>query len=461
MNVKSKEKKEDSTFELVIEVGAEEFENALDKVYRKSRGKIAVPGFRKGKAPRKVIEGMYGSGVFYEEAVDALYPDALAQAVEQEKLDMVAYPKVDVLEVGKNGFAFKAVVTVKPEASIGDYKGLTAEKEEPSVTDEDVENELKPFIQRATRLVAVDREAKVGDTVVIDFEGFDDGKAFEGGKGENYPLELGSNSFIPGFEDALVGSKAGDEKDLDITFPEDYGAKELAGKAVVFKVKVHEVKESEVPEVDDEFAKDVSEFETLVDFKKDLEEKLMTRRKDQAERTYVDTITEKLIALTDVKIPDAMVDYRAEQILNEYVNRITSQGISIESFMQMTGENPDMLKKEAHAAAEKQIQSELALDAVVAAEKFEITEEEMDDEYAKLAERYKLTEEQAKSTIHADDIKLTLSRRKALELVKASAKKSKPKKASAAKAEGADDAEKKEKPKKRTTRKKAEPKTEE
>ena len=268
MNVKSKENVENSAVELIIEVGAQEFEAALDKVYKKQRGSIAVPGFRKGKAPRKIIEGMYGSGVFYEDAIEELYPSAYAEAVEQEKLDVVAYPKVEVLEVGKDGFTFKAVVTVRPEAKIGTYKGLSAEKEAVAVTDEDIENELKPYVERATRLVNVEREAKMGDTVLLDFEGFDNGVPFEGGKAENHALELGSHSFVPGFEEGVVGLKPGDEKDIDVTFPEDYHA-DLAGKPVVFKIKVHEVKEPQAPVVDDEFAKDVSEFDTLEEFKKD------------------------------------------------------------------------------------------------------------------------------------------------------------------------------------------------
>ena len=321
MNVKSKEKQENSAIELVIEVGAEEFEAAVDKVYRKNRKNIAVPGFRKGHAPRKIIEGMYGSGVFYEDAIDELYPNAYAQAVEQEGLDPVAYPKVEVLEVGKDGFTFKALVTVKPEYKIGEYKGLAASKEEVNITDEDVENELKPFIQRATRLVNVEREAKEGDTVLIDFEGFDNGVPFEGGKGENYALELGSHSFIPGFEEGVVGLKPGDEKDLDVTFPEDYSP-ELAGKAVVFKIKVHEVKEPQAPVVDDEFAKDVSEFDTLEEFRKDLAEKLRDRREHAAEHAFEDAVTDALIGVLEVELPEAMVDFRADQVLQEYAAAI-------------------------------------------------------------------------------------------------------------------------------------------
>ena len=332
MNVKSKEKQENSAIELVIEVGAEEFEAAVDKVYRKNRKNIAVPGFRKGHAPRKIIEGMYGSGVFYEDAIDELYPNAYAQAVEQEGLDPVAYPKVEVLEVGKDGFTFKALVTVKPEYKIGEYKGLAASKEEVNITDEDVENELKPFIQRATRLVNVEREAKEGDTVLIDFEGFDNGVPFEGGKGENYALELGSHSFIPGFEEGVVGLKPGDEKDLDVTFPEDYSP-ELAGKAVVFKIKVHEVKEPQAPVVDDEFAKDVSEFDTLEEFRKDLAEKLRDRREHAAEHAFEDAVTDALIGVLEVELPEAMVDFRADQVLQEYADRFERQGLPFQQYL--------------------------------------------------------------------------------------------------------------------------------
>ena len=263
MKVTNVEKKENSTVELTIHVEADEFEAAVQKAYLKSRSRIAVPGFRKGKAPRKIIEGMYGSGVFYEDAINDVYPGAYEAAVKEQGLEDMGHPVMDIVEVNKEqGLIFTALVSVRPEAKVKEYKGLTAPKAEVSITDEDVENELQPYVRRATRLISVDREVKLGDTAVIDFEGFEDGKPFEGGKGENYSLEIGSGSFVPGFEDQLIGLKAGDEKDLDITFPEDYVA-DLAGKAVVFKVKVKEVKESQIPTVDDEFAKDVSEFETL------------------------------------------------------------------------------------------------------------------------------------------------------------------------------------------------------
>ena len=453
MNVKSKEKQENSAVELVIEVGAEEFEAAVDKVYRKNRKNISVPGFRKGHAPRKIIEGMYGSGVFYEDAIDELYPAAYAQAVEQEGLDPVAYPKVEVVEAGKNGFTFKALVTVRPEYKIGTYKGLSASKEEVKITDEDVENELKPYIQRATRLVNVEREAKEGDTVLIDFEGFDNGVPFEGGKGENYALELGSHSFIPGFEEGVVGLKPGDEKDLDVTFPEDY-TPELAGKPVVFKIKVHEVKEPQPPVLDDEFAKDVSDFDTLEEFKKDLGEKLRERREHAAEHAFEDAVMDALIENLEVELPQAMVDFRADQVIQDYAERFERQGIPFQQYLQMTGQTLESMREQGRGAAERQIKYEMALDAVAAAENMTVTDEELEAEYKSMAEQYSMEVDQVKAAAPADDVKTTLLRRKALELVKAEAKAEKPKKTAAKKAEKTEEGEApaEEAPKKRATR---------
>ena len=453
MNVKSKEKQENSAVELVIEVGAEEFEAAVDKVYRKNRKNISVPGFRKGHAPRKIIEGMYGSGVFYEDAIDELYPAAYAQAVEQEGLDPVAYPKVEVVEAGKNGFTFKALVTVRPEYKIGTYKGLSASKEEVKITDEDVENELKPYIQRATRLVNVEREAKEGDTVLIDFEGCDNGVPFEGGKGENYALELGSHSFIPGFEEGVVGLKPGDEKDLDVTFPEDY-TPELAGKPVVFKIKVHEVKEPQPPVLDDEFAKDVSDFDTLEEFKKDLGEKLKERREHAAEHAFEDAVMDALIENLEVELPQAMVDFRADQVIQDYAERFERQGIPFQQYLQMTGQTLESMREQGRGAAERQIKYEMALDAVAAAENMAVTDEELEAEYKSMAEQYSMEVDQVKAAAPADDVKTTLLRRKALELVKAEAKAEKPKKTAAKKAEKTEEGEApaEEAPKKRATR---------
>ena len=452
MNVKSKENQENSAVELVIEVGAEEFEAAVDKVYRKNRKSIAVPGFRKGHAPRKIIEGMYGSGVFYQDAIDELYPTAYAQAVEQEGLDPVAYPKVEVLEVGKDGFTFKALVTVRPSFEIGTYKGLTAAKEEVEVTAEDVENELKPYIQRATRLVNVEREAKEGDTVLIDFEGFKDGVPFEGGKGENHALELGSHSFIPGFEEGVVGMKPGDEKDLDVTFPEEY-TPELAGKAVVFKVKVHEVKEPQAPVVDDEFAKDVSEFDTLEEFKKDLGEKLKERRQAQADRDFETAVVDALIEKLECDVPEAMVDYRADKMMEDYAARMQNSGIPMEDYLRIMGMTMDDLRAQAKTAADRAVRSSLALEAVAEAEKIEITDADVDAEVARLAKEYSLPEEKVRESVDVKDIMKDLASQKALELVKDSVKKP-AKKAAAKKGEEGESGEEK-KPAKKTASKKA------
>ena len=457
MNVKSVEKQEKSKVELVIEVSREEFEAAIDKVYKKQRGKIAVPGFRKGHAPRKVIEGMYGSGVFYEDAINEIYPEVYSQAVKQENLDVVAWPEVEILDAGKDGFSFKAVVTVRPEVKLGEYKGLTAPKAEVTVTDEDIDNELKPYIQRATSLVAVDREARLGDTVVLDFEGFDNGVPFEGGKAEGHSLELGSGAFVPGFEDQLVGMKAGEEKDIDITFPENYHA-DLAGKPVVFHVKINEVKEKQLPTVDDEFAKDVSEFENLADFKSDLREKLTARREKQAQDDFENALLEQVVANMEVEIPDAMVDYRADQMMDDYARRITSQGIPFENYLQMMGMTKETMREQAKEGALHQIQVELALDAVAAAEDIEISDEEKEAEYNRLAEQYGMKADQVKSAVAESDLVSELKTKKAAEVVYNSGKVG-----DAEKAEAGEKPKKKAAPRKKTVKKAEveEPKAEE
>ncbi|OUQ24701.1 trigger factor [Flavonifractor sp. An135] len=417
MNVKSVEKQEKSIVELVIEVGHDEFEAAIEKVYKKQRGKISIPGFRKGKAPRKVIEGLYGSAVFYEDAINEIYPEAYATAVEQEKLDVVAWPDVEIQEVNKDGFTFKAKVTVRPEVKLGEYKGLTAEKETVNVTDEDVDNELKPYINRATELVSVEREAQNGDTVVIDFEGFKDGVAFDGGKAEGHSLELGSGSFIPGFEDQLVGTKAGDEKEVNVTFPEDYHATELACAPVVFKVKVHEVKEKKLPELDDEFAKDVSEFDTLEAFRASLAEKLKEHREENAKNAFRNALMEQVVANMEVEIPDAMVDYEADKLVNNYAQRVASQGIAFEQYLAMMGMTMDQMKEQAKESALKQVQSDLALGAIVAAENIEVTDEEADAKIKELALQYGMPEEELRKVLVADDLKKDMCREKAAEVV--------------------------------------------
>ena len=441
MNIKSNEKKESSTFELVIEVGAPEFQAAIDKVYNRQKNRINIPGFRKGKAPRKMVEKMYGAEIFFDDAISLAYPDAYEAALKETGIKPVAYPQLEVLEATADGFTFKATITVKPEASINDYKGLPVAKADVKVTAADIKGELKPYIDRASRLVSVERKAKKGDTAVIDFEGFKDGEPFQGGKGENYSLELGSGSFVPGFEDQVIGMKAGDEKDLDITFPENY-APELAGAQVVFKVKCHEVKEKQEPEVDDEFAKDVSEFDTLDEFKKDLGEKLKARRQEQADREFEEAVITALLEKLECEVPQAMVDYRGDKMLEDYANRIQGQGIGFEDYLRMMGMTLDDMRAQSKTAAERAVRSDLALEAVAAAEGFEVPDAEVDEEIGKLAEQYSMEVDKVRAIVNADDVRHNLLVRKALELVKSSAKK--PKKAAKKAEEKADEADKSE-----------------
>ena len=430
MKVTNVEKKEKSTVELTIQVEADAFEAAIQKVYLKNRGRMNVPGFRKGKAPRKIIEGMYGTGVFYEDAINECYPAAYEQAVKEQGLDDVGYPKMEIVEAGKEGFTFKALVSVRPEVKLGEYKGLTAPKEKVEVTEEDIDGELKPYIDRATRLVSVKRKAKKGDTAVIDFEGFDNGTPFDGGKGENYDLKLGAGMFVPGFEEQVIGMKAGEEKDIDITFPEDYHA-DLAGKAVVFHVKVNEVKESQAPEVDDEFAKDVSEFDTLADFRKDLGEKLQQRKEAQAKSDFENAVLEQLVENMECEIPDGMVEAQTDRLMDDYAMRLQSQGIPMDQYMSMMGMTPEVMRASAKPAALKQVQVELALTAVAKAEGIEVSDEECEAEVAKLAEQYKMEADQVKAIVTMDSLRKDLSLRKANDVVLSSAKEGKAKKKAA------------------------------
>ena len=463
MKVTSVEKKEKSTVELTIQVEADAFEAAVQKAYEKERKNIGVPGFRKGKAPRKIIEGMYGTGVFYEEAINQVYPGAYAQAVEEQKLDDVGYPKIEIVEVGKDGLTFKALVSVRPEVKLGAYKGLTASKDVAKVTDKDVDEELKPYIDRATRLVSVDRATQNGDTVVIDFEGFDNGEAFDGGKGENYDLKLGAGMFVPGFEEQLVGAKAGEEKDLDITFPEDYHPG-LAGKAVVFHVKVKEVKEPQAPVVDDEFAKDVSEFETMDAFRKSLAEKIADRRSKQADADFENQVLEQLIENMECEIPDGMVDVQLDRLMEDYAMRLQSQGISMEDYQKMMGVNGDIVRESARPSALRQVQMQLALTAVADAENIEVTDEEVQAEIDRLAKQYNIDVEQVKAAVPVEDLKKDLRLRKASDLVIAEAKVGKAKKKAAAKktekAEGTEGEEKPKRTRKKKTEETEEPKAE-
>ena len=417
MSLKSCEKVEKSQVVLTIEVGSAEFEAAIEKAYQKMRKKINVPGFRPGKAPRKVIEGMYGAEVFFEEAINIAFPEAYEAAVKEKELQVVGYPAVEMVgECTKEGFTFTATTPVYPEVTLGEYKGLTAEKDEVKVGAADVNERLKQLQDRNTRLVSVDREAKEGDTAVIDFEGFLNGEPFDGGKGENHNLELGSHSFVPGFEEQVVGMKAGDEKDLDITFPEDYHA-DLAGKAVVFKVKVHEVKAKEVPELDDEFAKDVSEFDTLKDLKADLKKQITEERQKDADRAFEDAVMEQAAANITAEIPDAMVENQCRQFLDNFKMQIAQQGIPYEQYMQITGMDEAKLLEDAKEPALRQVKMDLTVAAIIKAENLDATDEEVEAEYKKLAEQYNMDIEMVKKYLPAEQIKDQLVSQKAVAVV--------------------------------------------
>ena len=421
MSVKSCEKIEKSQVVLTIEVGAPEFEAAIEKAYQKMRKKINVPGFRPGKAPRKIIEGMYGAEVFFEEAINIAFPEAYEAAAEQEKLQIVGYPTVEMVgEVTKDGFTFKATTPVYPEVTLGEYKGLKAEKPEVKVLAADVDERLKALADRNTRLVSVEREAKSGDTAVIDFEGFKDGVPFEGGKGENFSLELGSGSFVPGFEEQVIGMKAGEEKDLDITFPENYH-EDLAGKAVVFKVKVHEVKEKEVPAMDDEFAKDVSEFDTLKDLKADLKKKITGERKESAQRAFEDVLMQKVAEGITCDIPDAMVNLQAEQMANNFKQQLASQGIPFDQYLKMTGTTEADFLSQAHGPAQEQVRMDLAVEAIIKAEGLEATDDEVNAEMQKLADKYGMDLESVKKYLPAAQVREQVIREKVVKLVADSA----------------------------------------
>ena len=449
MTVQNCEKLEKSQVALTIEVGADEFEAAVEKAYQKMRRKINVPGFRPGKAPRKMIERMYGAEVFFEEAINIAFPEAYEAAVEQEKLQVVGYPAVEMVgEVTKDGFTFKATAPVYPEVTLGEYKGLKAEKPEVKVTAADVDERLKTLADRNTRLVSVDREAKSGDTAVIDFEGFLNGKPFEGGKGENHNLELGSGSFVPGFEDQVIGMKAGEEKDIDITFPENYH-EDLAGKAVVFKVKVHEVKEKEVPEMDDEFAKDVSEFDTLKDLKADLKKKITEERQKDADRAFEENLMNQVAENITADIPDVMVENQARQYLDNFKAQISRQ-FPYEEYKKMTGMDDEKLLADAKEPALRQVKMDLAVAAIIKAENIEDSDEDVEAEYKKMAEQFGMDVDMVKKYLVKEQVQDQLLSQKAVAVVVDSATAEKPKKA-AKKEEAAEGEEKK--PAKKTTKK--------
>ncbi len=420
MTVKSCEKLEKSRVALTIETSAEEFEAAVNKAYLKMRGKINVPGFRVGKAPRKIIEKMYGAEVFYEEAVNIILPDAYEAAVKEQELDVVGYPEVELESCTKDGVVFKCTVAVYPEVKLGQYKGLEAPKAEVKVAAADVNARLKEMADRNSRLVSVDRAVKKGDTADIDFEGFDNGVAFDGGKGENFDLEIGSGSFVPGFEDQLIGMKAGEEKDIDITFPENY-TPELAGKPVVFHVKVNEVKVKEVPALDDEFAKDVSEFDTLKDLKADIKKKLTAERTEAAQRAFEDVLMAKVAEGVEADVPHEMVDLQAEQMTEGFKQQLAAQGIPFDQYLKMTNTTEADFKSQAYGPAEQQVKMDLAISAIVKAEGLEASDDEVEAEMKKVADKYGMDLDTVKKYLRPEEVKEQVIREKVIKLVADSA----------------------------------------
>ena len=440
MNVKSVEKLEKSQVAVTVEVTAEEFEAAVQKAYLKMRNKISVPGFRPGKAPRKMIEKLYGEGVFYSDAVDAALPDAYTQAIGSSGLDVVGYPEIEIVDdqIGKDGFTFKATVAVYPEVELGQYKGVSAVKEEVKVTADDVKERLNQMAEREARLVSV-----------IDFEGFDNGVAFEGGKGENHELEIGSGSFVPGFEDQIIGMKAGEEKDIDITFPENY-TKDLAGKQVVFHVKVNEVKEKQTPALDDEFAKDVSEFETLKELKDDTKAKITAEREQSAKIAFENALLEKVAGDIKADIPEVMIEEQCRRFLDEFKQRLQAQGIPYDQYCKMTGMDEAKFMEDGREPAVRQVKMDLAIAAIIKAENLDVTDEEIEEKYKSMAEQYGMELDMLKKYLDAPTVRNQLLNEKAIAVVVDSAKAEKP--AKAEKTEG----EEEKKPAKKTAKKAAE-----
>lgn len=421
------EKLEKSMAKLTIEVSAEELDKAIDGAYQKNKGKISLPGFRKGKAPKAMIEKMYGKEMFYEDAANALIPEAYSKELEGNDLDIVSQPKIDVtqLEAGKP-FIFTAEVALKPEVSLGKYKAIKIDKIDATVTDEEVEDAVNKERENNARTFTVeDRAVKDGDMTTIDFEGFVDGVAFEGGKGENYPLTIGSESFIPGFEEQLVGAEIDKEVEVNVTFPEDYQAEDLKGKAAVFKCTVHEIKEKELPELNDEFAGEVSEFETLVEYKADVKKKLTEKKEADAKNAKEDAVITAIIEDAKMDLPEPMVATQQRQMVEDFAQRIQQQGLSIEQYFQFTGLTPEKFMEQTKPQAERRIKSRLVLEAVVAAEKIEVSDDEFNAELEKMAEQYKMEIDKIKEMVgeyETKQIKEDIAIQKAVEFVVSSAK---------------------------------------
>ncbi len=425
MALKSSNKIDTNIYEIEVTVTPEVFTEACKSAYMKQRKSIQLPGFRKGKATQGLVEKVYGEAAFYEEALEIVYPEAVTAAISEAELRTVDQPyDLEVPVMSKSeGVEMKMKVTVYPEVKLGEYKGLSASMLPTEASDEDVDKEIENMRDRNSRLVSVeDRAAEMGDTAEIDFEGFVDGVAFDGGKGENYPLELGSGSFIPGFEEQVAGHKIDEEFDVNVTFPEEYAA-ELAGKDAVFKCKIHEIKTKEMPELDDEFVKDVSEFDTLDELKADIKKQITEKKETEAKTDFENQLIEQVVENMECEVPECMFDHRTDEMIQDYSYRLQMQGIDLNTYLSYLGQDMDSFKASFRSGAENQVKASIALEAIVDAEKIEATEEEIDAEIAKLAEQYQMEAEQIKNAVPADQIATDIKTRKAVELVVSSAKK--------------------------------------
>lgn len=420
MSLKATNNVETNKYELEIEISAEDFEAAIEKAYLKARKNIAMPGFRKGKAPRKLIEKEYGEQVFFEDAVNLLYAPVVNGAVEESGLELVTRPEVEVTEISKeNGVKLKATCITKPEVEVKDYKGIEVEKVVNPVTDEDINKQLDALREKNVTVETVDdRAAENGDDVVIDFEGFKDDVAFEGGKAEDFTLSLGSGQFIPGFEDQIVGHNAGDDFDINVTFPEEYQVKELAGAPAVFKIKLKSISKKVMPELDDDMVKDSTEFDTVDEYKADVKKKLEEANEKHADSEVEAKIFDKVIENMTAEIPQVMFDNRVNEMISELEQRLAPQGISLDLYMQYTGQTIDTVKKAYAEQAEKQVKLRLALEKIAKLENIEVTEDELKAEFDKFAEAYKLDVDQIKQFIHDDDLKKDIAVGKAVDLIK-------------------------------------------
>ncbi|MCI1956413.1 MAG: trigger factor [Oscillospiraceae bacterium] len=420
MSLKSSSKVAANRYQLEVAVDADTFEKAVEQAYRKQNKKIAIPGFRRGKAPRKFVEKYYGEKVFYDDAINAIYPKAMDEAVKEAKLAMIE-DKVDfdLVSANQDGLVFKATITTRPEAAIEGYKGVTAWKKPVEVTDKDVEDEIARVRERNSRMVTVeDREAQKGDIVMIDFDGSVDGKPFAGGKADNYSLSLGAGQFIPGFEDQVAGHKTGDEFDVSVKFPDDYQAKDLAGKEAVFKVRLHEIKKKELPAVDDDFVKDVSEFNTLDEYKADIRKKIGSAKEEAANDSVDNQLIDKLVGLVRAEIPEAMYENRIDEDMRDFAYRLQSQGMNMETYMKYTGLDRDGVRKQFRPQAERQVKLRLALEKIAELEAVKVPDEDIEKEYKKIADGYKTDVEKVKKVIAREDLEKDLAVEKAFNLVK-------------------------------------------